>query len=117
MSEQQIVYRFTSAFINNPSARELIGRRSIAFDGNCQDAIAANKEMIKFGYLVPAAIVECSTHDLFELTNTINHDWTENSQVTVTNPDCRLSSSTMGDVYMDEYGELFMYTMSGVAIM
>lgn len=116
MQQQFTVYRLVNGKLNDSKFMDLFKVRSCAFNRNCDEAIKANLELINLGYLVPAATVTCTVGDLFELTNTINDVWHESSDITLLRPlgECRLSSSTMGDVFKDASGKLFMYTMSSI---
>lgn len=117
--QEYTVYRLTKSFTDlvaagDQSARNLLSQRMLAFDSNSTDAIKANQQLIEDGHLVPAATLLCDQGDLFELTNNTHSNWFEVDGITLVNTQLepRLSSSSMGDVYADEDGQLYMYTMS-----
>ncbi len=116
MKQTFTVYRFTNASLDTGLFRELYRERSCAFDAKPTTAIKANLTAINHGLLIPAATLTCTVEDLFRLTNSIDSNWFEADGVTILNEDKepRLSSSTMGDVFKDEDGNLFMYTMSSI---
>ena len=61
----------------------------------------------------PVALVDCDRlEDTFELTNHIDHSWTENVEVTVLSEKCR--STSVGDVVEDSNtGHLFICASVG----
>ncbi len=117
--QQYTVYRLTEKFVTmvadgDQSARDLMAARMMAFDSKSTDAIKANQQLIEDGHLVPAATLLCDQGDLFDVTNSINSNWFEAEGIVLLSSDRnpRMSSSSMGDVYADEDGQLYMYTMS-----
>jgi hypothetical protein len=71
--------------------------------------------LFDLGHIKPAAVVECSKDDLFCITNSINHNWTENKEVTLLDghESLFLSSSSVGDVYLDENGQVHVFAAFG----
>lgn len=116
MKQTFTVYRFTNTSLDTNMFRELYRERSCAFGAKPTTAIKANLTAINNGILIPAATLTCTVGDLFELTNTIHSNWFEADGVNLLNVDKepRLSSSTMGDVFKDEAGNLFMYAMTSI---
>lgn len=102
-------YRFTTAFMgtlnDNPHNLELY-RVSKAMETPSLHvrAKAALKYLKDAGHIVEAATVTCELQDLFEVTNSINHNWIENDEVSDVNSLAFLSSTSVGDIFKLEDG-------------
>lgn len=115
-----ILYRLTNQFmqqVNSDKAYLELFRSRMLVDScfgaeSRTEAIAALKQLLNHGHLVAAARVDCTLENLYELTNTIHQNWTLNPQVTVLNPACMLSSTSIGDVFSDSDGVLYVVSDS-----
>lgn len=65
--------------------------------------------------LVFVADVDCSMDDLFRVTNSIECGWFKNDEVTVTSDKGFMSSSSIGDLFVNsETEEVFLFTQKGI---
>lgn len=119
------VFRATETFLRakskNKALHELNSRRTFSLYATqheqINDTISAINEMLSAGYLVPAATVQADTHNaLFALTNSIDAPWTDNPGVTIIpNSDAYLTSSSVGDIFSDQHGNMFLVLPFGFA--
>jgi hypothetical protein len=74
-------------------------------------SLEAVQKIYDLGHLKPAAIVDCSKEQLFTATNTIAYHWSENECVQLLDGAEKLflSSSSVGDIFVDEAGKSHMY--------
>lgn len=77
--------------------------------------LEAVQKIYDLGHLKPAAIVNCSKDQLFTATNTIAYHWSENECVQLLDGADKLllSSSSVGDIFVDEAGKSHMYAPFG----
>jgi hypothetical protein len=110
------IYRATKSFLDTVNGNEAnLNIHRDRSTTNKEVAAQANITLLQRGHLVAVATVTCAPQDLFELTNSINHFWGINEEVTLLPAvieDGFMSSSCMGDVYKDEEGIFHFYTMS-----
>ena len=120
------IYRATHAFMDALNRdKALLGlhrSRSCSFFDDTerkQETVDAINTMLIQGHLVPAAQVEAaSKNELFRLTNTINKPWTENTEVSlIENSDAFLSSSSVGDIFVDENGLAYLIESYGFTLL
>ena len=94
------VYRPTNDFLDsltyNDDNLKLYRERSFEVYSGIHRMVSANQEMLDKGYLIPAATVQCSISDLFELTR-------------LGSP-TRLTSTSVGDVFEDADGQFYIVT-------
>lgn len=113
------VYRPTRLFMSslncNTANLKLHRERSFERLNSYEGMVKANQEMIDKGLLIPAAIVEGDLDNIFERTNTISQLWSENDTVTVINESAHLSSSSVGDVFIDESNQSYLVTCFEIA--
>ncbi|MGP4943167.1 hypothetical protein [Pseudoalteromonas nigrifaciens] len=115
------IYRATKSFMNtlNHDSDNLNLHRNRSHEGLGQKGFNAMVRtaqiMIDKCFLVPAAVVEAQLNEVFELTNTINRNWVENNEVTVIDESAFLSSSSVGDVFVDDKGQAFIITAFEIA--
>jgi hypothetical protein len=108
------IYRTTNDFmgtLNNDADNLELHRQRISVG---EKALKANRKLISVGHLIPCAKATCTIEGLFELTNTISRFWLDNKEVTMTDDRGFFSSSSMGDVFEDESGQLYCYTMTDI---
>jgi hypothetical protein len=61
-----------------------------------------------------AGYVDCSITELFKLTNSIDHPWTDNAEVSQVNPHTFNSSTMVGDIFRNEdNGKIIMVCSFG----
>ena len=115
------IYRLTRRFIENSNKSkkesQLFFDRTSPFSFNkkgFQKAVDANNEFLRLGLIIPCALVDCAFENLFETTNTINRNWTENAEVTVTNADGFMSSTSVGDIFSDADGVFYIVTANNI---
>ncbi len=103
-------YRATKDFVHSLNENKTNLRRHLDKMMSGSNARSAVSQMLKDGQMAPAATVECEIDDLFEQTNTINHNWTENASVTLLegSENLILSSTSVGDVFSDSEGKFFI---------
>jgi hypothetical protein len=112
------VYRPTKDFMDtlntNDEHLKLHMARSFAF--NQRGMINAAQHMLNMGALVPAATVDCDLTALFKTTNSIHDVWTKNEEVTLLTAASTLflSSSSIGDVFKAEDGQMLMVCLDEI---
>lgn len=99
------VYRATIEFMSslNHDNNNLKLHRDRQFEHSSGSAImlTAIQSMLNKGFLVKAATVDCELNELYEMTNSIESDWTANPNVTIISKFAFMSCTSVGDVFTD----------------
>lgn len=115
-----VIYRyqqgFTSKLESGSAELELHMKRTRAFGGETERNKAAVAQ-INSGALKPAATVECTTEDLFRVTNTISKAWVENEEVIMFDENSFLSSTSVGDVFKAGDGNFYIVEEFGFSLL
>jgi hypothetical protein len=115
-----VIYRyqqgFTSKLQSAGTELELHMKRTRSFGGEAERNKAAIAQL-NSGVLKPAATVECTTEDLFRVTNTISKAWVENEEVIMFDENAFLSSTSVGDVFKAGDGNFYIVEDYGFALL
>lgn len=115
------IYRATKQFMStlNYNHDNLTLHRNRSHEGlggkGLQDMVNTVQSMVDKGFLVPAATVEAPLNEVFELTNSIERNWLDNNEVTVINEAAFFSSSSVGDVFVDDKDQAYIITCFEIA--
>ena len=108
------IYRATKQFMStlNHNHDNLTLHRNRSHEGlgdkGLQDMVNTVQAMADKGFLVAAATVEAPLNEVFELTNSIERNWLDNEAAF-------FSSSSVGDVFVDDKDQAFIITCFEIA--
>lgn len=115
------LYRATKKFMStlNHDDSNLNLHRNRSHEGLGEEGlakmVATVQEMLDKGHLIPAATVTTEFDGVYELTNTIQHNWIDNEGVEVIDESAFLSSTSVGDIFTDENNQAYIVTCFEIA--